>query len=348
MSDAKDVKVEDDFLSSVPDIDITGAKAGSPESSQAGTPTGEQGSTKNPEANEDGPKYNAYWDVLANKLSTEDKPFEIPEYIKTGLKGEKEITPNESFEELVSVIQKNTRIPELEDPFVRSYLEAKSAGDDFKFDNFIQSYAVQEEMKSLNDFDYMFKTMQQENGKSEDNPDGYSDEDIREHLEGINKITLHKERLQHESTIEAKRAEAIKTSQIRQQEQLKDRIIEMETREKPLIEETLNRFIQNPNINGIEFGESDIKDAAEEFRILNKYDENGNKPLFEIFQDNDNLFKAYMVLRYGGLVKQIFGGMKNEASKNILERLQASPGLANRSMGGGSSKIPTASDFLEN
>lgn len=334
---------EDKVLGAVPDLEII---TDTPEQGGAAseTPPADKAPVEKPSS-----EYipNPLWGVIAQRLSTETSPYELPEPIKVGKVGETPLTPEQEFEYFARTIQENTRIPELEDPFVKEYIASKR-GDNFNLDSFIQQYSTQTEMSSLSDFDYMFKAMKMDSGKSEERPNGFSDEDITEYLQTQNKISLRKERETAERASQQKRLESIQVSEARKIQKLQDEIKEREITEAPELEKTLNKFMKYPKINGIEFGESDIKDAAEEFRLLNKYDSEGKKPLFDIFMDNENLFKAYMFLRGNGeLVKQIFSTIKTDAAKNILSRTSLVPADPNKSFGGAASQIPTVEDFLQ-
>lgn len=354
MADPLEQKVkEDDMLASVPDlVDVKETTDGTPSNvdpNNSTPPTTLPVAGKSDNKGDTVPEGyipNPIWSVLSQKLSTEEKPYELPDPIKTGKLEDAQLTPEQEFDLITRVIQENTRIPELEDEDVRNLIAAKRA-EDFSMESFIKQYSTQAEMSNLSDYDYMFRMMKEESGKSDERPNGFTDEDISEYLSSQNKIALRKEREATEMALKQKREEMIQTSEARRIQKLQDEIKEKEIVEAPVLEKTLNHFLQNPKINGIEFGESELKNAAEEFRALNKYDEKGHKPLFDIFMDNNNLFKAYMFLRGDGeLVKQIFGSIKSDAAKNILDRTGLKPAEPNRSFGGSASQIPTKEDFL--
>ncbi|MBN2617261.1 MAG: hypothetical protein JXR64_02990 [Spirochaetales bacterium] len=347
--ESNEVKVkEDDMLSSVPDLVEAKEDHGVQDTStQKSGDQNDNGAENNGNVVVDGYIPNPIWNVLSSRLSTETNPYELPDPIKKGKIDENTaLTPEQEFDLITKIIQENTRIPELEDEDVRNLIAAKRA-EDFSMDSFMKQYSTQTEMSSLSDYDYMFKVIKEESGKSEDRPNGFTDEDITEYLSTQNKISLRKERENKDKAIKQQREEYLQTAEARRIQKLKDEIKEKEIVEAPVLEQTIDHFIKNPKINGIEFGESEIKDAAEEFRLLNKYDENGHKPLFDIFMDNNNLFSAYMFLRNNGeLVKQIFSSVKSDAAKNILDRTGLKPADANKSFGGTASKIPTPEDFL--
>jgi hypothetical protein len=346
---------EDDMLTGVPDLVEVKETGAAPDASTTDPPKGDPNVKAEGAAGEGAASTtsepgdyipNPMWDILSSKLGTETNPYELPESVKQGKIDDAPLTPEQEFDLLTRTIQENTRIPELEDPFVKEYIASKRT-EDFNMDSFIEQYSTQAQASNLSDFDYMFKMMKEDSGKSEERPNGFNDEDITEYLTSQNKIALRKEREATEKTLQEKREEAIQTSEVRHIQKLKDEIKEKEIVETPVLEKTLDHFLKNPKINGIEFGESELKNAAEEFRTLNKYDETGHKPLFNIFMDNNNLFKAYMFLRGDGeLVKQIFGSIKSDAAKNILDRTSLNPAEPNRSFGGTASKIPTPEDFL--
>lgn len=290
---------------------------------------------------------NRYWEVLSSRLSTDEAKFEIPEHIVKGVKEDKPLTDEEAFNELVSVIHANTRFKELEDPFIADYIKSSRDNKDFDFLKWIEDYAKpQAQASTLNDRDYLFNVYKQENGKSDNNPNGWEDSDIREHLEKMGRIQMTKERQAHESVAIQKRndqIEAIKQQKIQKQSQER---LQLQTITDTEIKKLELELAKNPNINGIRLGESDLKNAIEEYRTLSIYDNSGNRPIYELFNNEENLFKAFIFLRNdAALLKDLLSAAKSDAAKSILDRTSIHPGTAG-SVPGVGLKLPTPLDFI--
>lgn len=288
-----------------------------------------------------------YWKVLSNRLSTEETKYEIPEHIVKGIKGDAPLTDEEAFDELLGVIHANTRFKELEDPFIADYIKSSRENPNFDFAKWVEDYAKpQAKAITLNDRDYLFNVYKQENGKSETNPNGWEDSDIKEHLEKMGRIQMTKERQAHESIAIQKREqqiEAIKQQQIQKQSQER---LHLQTITDSEIQKLELEFAKNPNINGIRLGESDLKNAIEEYKVLSTYDNSGNRPIYDMFNDEANLFKAYIFLRNdAALLKDLLSAAKSEAAKSILDRTSINPGTAGVVSAGGI-RLPSPSDFI--
>ena len=336
-------------VSSLDDLPEAGAEVagGNPDNgNEGGTQGGNEG------GGQGGAQYEVptYWQQLSQALSSEERAYEIPEVIKTGKTEDgKELTPEESFQMLAREIQANTRIPELEDPFVRDYVtDRRKFGEKFEMDKFVERYAQQQEISNMSDEDYFFRIMQQENGQSEENPNGWTDEEIRADISSRSRIALSRERKaleaeqmsRYQAQVEAREAEMIQ----RQREEI---ILRQKADDARLLE-VENYFKENRNINGIEVGESDMASALEEFKVLNQYDDHGQKPLFKLFENDKDLFKAFFLVRSNGsLVKDILSGMKNEQAKSILERTSLHPKDPANQFGGVGNSIPTKEDLLD-
>ena len=198
------------------------------------------------------------------------------------------------------------------------------------------------------DEDFFFDQMKQENGKSEENLNGWTDDEIRDDIASRSRIALSRDRKSIEAERVAKYQESIdaRETEIRQAQRRELTLRQQEDDARLLQVET--HFKENRNINGVDVGESDMANALEEFRVLNQLDENGEKPLLKMFENDNDLFKAYFLTRGDGtFVKEILSGMKSELAKNILDRTSLHSQSPNNQFGGVGQAIPTADDLLD-
>jgi hypothetical protein len=292
-------------------------------------------------------KINPIFDALAVKYGSEESPFNLPDEIKTGKVGAEAIKPEYIFDFIEKTILERNKPVEIENHFVKSYLEA-SSNQGFDHDEFIASQAEVVSMKNKSDFDFMFEVMKKENGKSDNNPEGFTEDEIKEYLESQGRVALNRERKALESQLTEKRN--LEQSQLMQQkkEALKQELKLLELKEAPILDQLSKKYVENRVINGIEFGESDMKNAAEEFKLLNKYSEDGTKPIVDMIFTPDNLFKAFMFLRRdGALIREILSTLKSDQAKIILERTGIEPREPNATFGVSQGVAPTMHTFLE-
>ena len=318
----------------------------------AGSETQTTGETTEGASSGDNPKYEvpAYWNELSQALSNEDNVYELPDVIKTGKSGDgKDLSPAESFQLLAKEIQANTRIPELEDPFIKdAVLDMRKYGENLDRNKFIERYAQQQQISSMSDEDYFFDQMKKENGESEKNPEGWTDEEIRNDIATRGRIELSRERKALEAENVARYQQQVDAREAQILEKRKEEMILRQNADDARLLEVEKFFKENRNINGIEVGESDMTDAIEEFRALNQFDENGEKPIFKLFEKDNDLFKAFFLVRSKGtLVKDIIAGMKTDLAKNILDRTSLHPKDPTNQFGGVGNSIPTKEDLLD-
>jgi hypothetical protein len=132
------------------------------------------------------------WEELKSKLSSEDSPWDIPDYVKEG-KFEEGKT---ELDAIIETIHANTDFssvaPKADDPFIQDYLAAK-ATDNFDRDTWLKNQAGKTSIFDMKGKDFVKEYYKQFRGKTEENPEGYSDEDIDVYLNGKNRIELDKE-----------------------------------------------------------------------------------------------------------------------------------------------------------
>lgn len=291
---------------------------------------------------------NAYWDILAKKLSNENAQYEVPESVRTGRDGEAPFTAEQSFDAMAKVIQENTRIPELEDPFIREYVTESRGNKDFNLSTWINDRVKPVvDMSNLSDRDFVQQAYQSRHGQSEQNPNGWTEEEIIQELDRMGRIQLQKERtsLQDEFSFERnKQIEKDRASREIENQRVVKQLQDVTNLE---IEKLSTHFSKDRNVNGIEFGESDINDAINEYTALSKFDKEGNRPIYDIFNEEQNLFKAFLLLRNDGeLLKGMLGGIKYDAAKSILDGTSLTPSSPAATSGSGI-RLPQPTDFIE-
>lgn len=286
-----------------------------------------------------------YWAEMKKALHTEENPYELPK----ALLENKDLTTADKFAYLVKEVQRNTRYDELEDPLIKNYLEAKRTPN-FNQDEFLKTYTESatrvQEISKMTDREVMYNYYK-EIGKTEENPEGWTDEQINYQLDKDGPIEIRMKRQERQKQLEAE-AESRIQSQIQEQREKAQKEVQM-------IQEATNQeitaikehFTKNPNFNGLEVGEAEFTEAFEEYQALSQYDENGMRPIYEYFNDEKNLFMAHLLLRKNGeFLKEMLSSTKSEMAKNILDRTSVnSQQIHNKADFTGSVKLPQSSDF---
>ena len=156
------------------------------------------------------------WEQLKSKLSTDERPWDIPDEIKEGKFGEGKTELDVLIDHIYANTDFSSIAPTIDDPFVQDYLEAK-AKENFSRDEWLRSQAGKANIFELKGKEFLTEYYKQYRGKTETNPDGYTDEDINIYLSGKNRIEIDKEEdvlrkhlKESRAVEEAKNMEAIK------------------------------------------------------------------------------------------------------------------------------------------
>jgi len=335
----ENIPAEPDYINNpFPQVDNAAAEAAAAQA--AAEAAANQGSQSSQDVIDD------YWAEMAERLSTDTAKYEIPEPIRTGKNGDAPLTRAEKFNFLLQTIHENTRVPELEDAFIKDYIANKRVNPDFDPVEWVDQYAKQAvDFTKMDDKTFLFEAYKMENGKSEENPNGWSDEDINTELNRLGRIEMTEKRKQKESLLTSKRNQQIEVLNQQKVIERKSAINKMQEATNLEIDRVSKQFAENKNINGLDLGESDLTDAINEFKVLSTYDDNGNRPLYDLFNDEANLFKAFLFVRKdGALMKEILSSIKSDAALDILKRTSLNPEKPGNQFAG-NLKLPTAADF---
>ena len=279
-------------------------------------------------------KPSAYWDDVSRKYGTEETPFELPEQIKTGKleEGKTEI------DYLIDVIGQKTKgekpsglSAETEDLLIQDYLAAKGT-DNFNEIDWLKSKTQQVDVLNLPSNKFIEFYLTQTNGVTEENPNGYTKEDITSYIEGKNKIDLDREAVGYKQNytqyLEDYRKQQTAGNQVKHKE-------EFETAEKANTTIITDYFTKNKtdrSFYGVEFSESEYTQLENDaLGLLKRNPETGINKLTERLQSDDFVLKILPLLLLGEeKFKAKISGMKEDLKTSIEKKL----GIVPRDTGG--------------
>ncbi len=264
------------------------------------------------------------WKELFNDVSSETYKLEIPkEVISRKNEDGTPLTEKREYELLKETLKKHIRPEVDEDPFINRYKIARMSKD-FDYNAFMSQEAERIKIFNMPSEEYLFNAYKQQGGKSETKPDGYTDEQIRDHVSKMNPI--------ERDTLVAK----LKTNYaqyIQDQDQLKIKEFFGEVKNKFETEELENQkriqqyitSIQNEKtIRGLSFGDADKKKFLEDIPQLIKRDPNtGLNALETYLQSNKNFEKLlpFIVLDMQGKLDTYMSNRVEDVKKKIEKKL---------------------------
>jgi hypothetical protein len=201
----------------------------------------------------------------------------------------------------------------VKDPFLKEYLE-NSQNDDFNFHEFITKKANSMDIKRLPKKDAVIEGYKMIYGKSDDNPNGLTEEQIKKAVEDFDDIRLHKEYQEITDKVTTHQNEMTELQKVK------------------YIQDT-NKYIDNfletrgkiPNIAGVEVSKADLEKHNKYFSELTKFDEKGQRPLLELFSD-DNLLYELVYLAGENNLKSLINKAKSSVKKTLEEKLSLRKG----------------------
>ena len=275
---------------------------------------------------------NKYWDDVSAKYGTEEAPFELPEAIKTGKLEEGKT----EFDYFLEEVGKKTpasedAAPEVTDPLMLDYMSAKGT-EGFNEIEWLKAKTQQVDVLGLPSNKFIEFYLTQTNGVTEENPDGYSKEDIASYIGGKNKIDLDREALQYKQNyakyLEDYREKQVTANQGKSQEEF----IKTEKANAQVVSDYLTKNKTDRSFYGVELSESEYvqfeKDALD---LIKRDPKTGMSKLTERLQSDEYVLKILPLLLLGeDQFKAKISGIKEGLKKSIEDNL----GTGSRPVGG--------------
>jgi len=247
-------------------------------------------------------KPNPIWNHLKEQRIQSNPEWKLPEEVETGKIGEDTLTPEKELELLQAQF-----IPEKEEPvnlgisqddFILSYLDEKSnfekENPDKTYDpnSFVNQFKNENDVLKLSDDDLLSRVIK-DSGKSEQRPDGFTDEQVQDHIAKMTDIeksqTAGSYRTQINEAREAKRL----ARKGRVTELSKEKLESINEKTLAHAEVVLSKFQELDKIGELPYGESEKEEFGKVWKTLAEVNpKTGVLRAVEYLNNDENLFQA--------------------------------------------------------
>lgn len=279
------------------------------------------------------------WKVLYAQLSNDTDKYEIPNAIITGKNEDgTELTEIQKNKLFIEEVRKNTTAEIPQDPFIARLQIAKLQGENFNYSDFLANEKARVDVLNLPDETYMKLFMKQTQGKTEENPNGFTDEDIDAWIQKQDKITMATKvkemKTQYLNDIAAEDEKIFNEYYGNTKKSIDDQNKELDG----IATEYLKSIEPTNEFHGIPFDEVTKKDFSDKFREWIKRSPETGINKFEEYQQSDDNFKKLAPIFYlvmTGKLQDVVKSHVDNIKKQILEKLgieseaQISGGRAN-------------------
>lgn len=300
-------------------------------------------------------KYNSFWDVLKQDLNKDlqegETSWDIPEEVKTGKFPEGKT----EFDYLRNVILQAYEVDgednnpqNIDDSFIRAYV-LSSQQQGFDKDKWMQeqlSYYTMLNTPSNEFLKWYYKATQ---GKSEKNPEGYTDEDINAYLKNKSKIELDNEAKYLKEELSKQYLVNLKQAEEEINKKYQEGVTLLKSQRDKEVAEVLKRNEGEKNFFGIEFTDEEYNTFRKEFpklvAIYEKPDGTYSHSLHDWLMNNDdNVYKIAALMWYGeNRIKDYITRLKETIKQNVTNKFLTSPNTGKA--GVGMPGVPDVSKF---
>lgn len=287
---------------------------------------------------------------MKTRLSSAEKPWEIPTEITTGKKADgTDMTPAEKFDAILKNIYDNTTFDDDDDDFIKSYKSEKAAaGDKFDEQAFITKQNDRVNILKADNPTFMTKWLQSQ--KNEDGTPKHSDDQIQDYVSKLNSIELDEKVATLKSQIQEHNKQYSQKSNEEITKQREQQLQEWDTKRQAEIAKVINEVKTNvKEIGGIPVTESDIQEfqpVFERMTSLNK--ETGNLYMDDYLQSsNQNVFNMLYLMHKvdSGGMANYFSNYKEDVKQQLLKRASITPNISHGSEQVGAGTLPTSKSF---
>lgn len=288
--------------------------------------------------------YNKLWEKVAEMKSTPDKPYELLNQIKSGKYNDEPLTPEKEYELLLNELKPEPVREEVipNDPFIYQYLEEKerfrkeNPDKEFTTEDFISKFNKEMDVMKMDDDSLITAVLK----KSEKNPDGFDEVDIKEHLAKMDKIEKHEKALKYRDQIKKQQDERANAALSKLKEIDKVKIAKLNENLDKLSSTTILKFQKVDKIGSLPHGESERKSFEPYFKQMTQVNpETGRMRVLDFLDNDEMLYKALYLLRAAetGSMDNFITAFKEDFKKSVLDKT----GLSGKGPGaGGAIELP--------
>lgn len=264
------------------------------------------------------------WKELFNEVSNDTYKLEIPkEVISRKNEDGTPLTEKREYELLKDTLKKHIRPEVDEDPFINRYKIARMSKD-FDYNTFMTQETERVKIFNMPSEEYLFNAYKQQGGKSETKPDGYTDEQIKDHVSKMNPI-------ERDTLVEKLKANYAQYIQDQDKLKIKEFFGEVknqfeteEAENQKLIQQYIASIQNEKTIRGLSFGDAEKKKFLEDIPQLIKRDPNtGLNALETYLQSNKNFEKLlpFIILDMQGKLDTYMSNRVEDVKKQVEKKL---------------------------
>jgi hypothetical protein len=162
--------------------------------------------------------------------------------------------------------------------------------------------------------------------KSDDNPNGITEDDIKEHIDNLKGIEKKKEVIEAERFLKELQENRAKELLQKQEEEYNKQMKQLEEQRRKETDELFNNLEDDVDVFGIKVSKADMQDFRKDFEVLVTPDEKtGDAPILEMLRSNDILLKVAYLLKNQDIAKKALTQVKTQTKKEIEEKLDMTP-----------------------
>jgi len=259
--------------------------------------------------------------AFLNDMKINGKEFTLPENFST-------MSPQEQYDffkqNVTSGVTSST-----DDPFVQSYNKAKEQG--LNSEEFIRQQMLAETVKAMPSRDFLIQSLIQENGKTEENPNGWTREDVESYVDNMNpidrdtKANERKNQLYQNIDLENEKHQAKLSENIR---------VEAEKANATTVKQTVDALFAKKasatDIGGIPHTPQEQEAFKQIFTDAVEINpETGYSRTRELFSDDevlyDTLFIYHKLKQSEGGLKNFLSNFKEEYKQELLDKTRLAP-----------------------
>lgn len=257
-------------------------------------------------------KYNPVWNAMKTKI----EGFEIPKEVLEG-----KLPEGKTEEDLILESMLANAGPDVgDDDFLAEYITKKS-DPNFNREEHINSYVQRNQLAKLPNEDLIRTVYKTSHGKTDERPDGYTDEQIDEYIKGLNPI----QRDQMASQIRGQLQE-------QQRQANEQRVAKQRADFEAEVMRTSKQFENETDFFGIKVEPDKAKEFNTRFPNYFKPQADGLTPFQKLMNDDALVYKMLYLLDQEGAVLKT---LESNAKEGTKESIEIKLGLTDRLPGGG-------------
>ena len=284
----------------------------------------------------------SFLSVFEEEMKQVNPEFKLDEKVS-------EMPLKEQWDYVKSNLPKPDPAEMVNDPFIKEYIQAKENGIDSK--TFLQQQDAINRIQDMPSRDFLIEDLLKENGKTEENPNGWERKDVEEYVDQMSRIDIDLKAKERKENIFNEVKQANSEYLDKQKLLIKE---ESEKVNSTTIKETVDKLFNDmagqTNIGGIPHTKEDQEAFKKMFTdTVSINPETGFPRTRELFNDDKVLYEVLYLYnklhsKGEGSLRNFLSSFKEEYKQEILDKTRLSP----RTQGGQyqTVTVPNPGDFI--